>query len=524
MSKWRKSVVGVLVIATAIFVIIGCAKEPPDKQPEETDKQEGAMTLEEAIEYNNNLRFAEMFPDHWQSYQKNNEESMTKYVGSYPYNKNDQVNPLPEGFTYAQPYLKNLWLGYAFMYEYTNARGHTYALDDLLHVDRIDRYHEESGLKAACYNCKTSMMPAYLEEYGDAFWSMNFNTFREEQKPAMHSLGCTECHDAETMELVITSVPLNDALTRQGIDWREASKQEMRSYVCAQCHVEYYFESADHGVASKPHFPWDNGYSAQDMYGFYNNAQAERDGISGQFADWTHAVSEAKMVKIQHPEFETWIDSTHGKLGVSCADCHMGEVATEDGKEISAHHWTSPLKSLPEDLTCLKCHTGKDAEWAKTQVESAQDNVWPKLIAAQEESVRAHEAVRLAAEFTGEKHSDYEQLLQQAREYIREGQLYWDYVSAENSVGFHNQPKALETLELSQQASKNAQEAAKKATNGAISAQISGDIKEIVPPFLEHSRKLQQSQEHLDSHKWLQYLPLLPEADLMWDGTERLRE
>lgn len=33
---------------------------------------------------------------------------------------------------------------------------------------------------------------------------------------------------------------------------------------------------------------------------------------------------------------------------------------------------------------------------------------------------------------------------------VRKGQLFWDYVSAENSVGFHNPAKTLDTLMTSQ--------------------------------------------------------------------------
>ncbi len=514
MSKKRLLIVFSLVAVTALFVAIGCSKDVS------TTAMPVYNTGLAADEYSS-LAFAEVFPNHWDSFQRNDEEAMTEYGGNVAYDKNDEVNPLPKGYKHAQPYLKNLWLGYPFMYEYKNARGHTYAIDDLLHIDRLNRYDEKSGLPAACLTCKTSAMPAYVEEYGDDFWSMNFNDFRIEQEPGMHSIGCATCHDPQSMELVITSVPLDEALQRQGIDWRTASKNDMRSYVCAQCHVEYYFESKDHGVVSKPHFPWDNGYHATDIYEFYKDTNPEKDGISGQYADWTHAVSGAKMVKMQHPEFETWIDGPHGAAGVTCADCHMPYVRTDGKKKISSHHWTSPLKSVEQ--SCLQCHGDKDAGWAKERVEYTQQKTWDQLMIAQDESVRAHEAIRLAAEFEGEKHADYDQLLAEAREYVREGQLYWDYVSAENSVGFHNPAKALETLALSQQASAKAQEAAKKATNYAISEQISGDIKEIVPPILEHSRKLQQSQEHLDSHKWLKYLPVLPEAELMWEGTEKIR-
>lgn len=105
---------------------------------------------------------------------------------------------------------------------------------------------------------------------------------------------------------------------------------------------------------------------------------------------------------------------------------------------------------------------------------------------------------------------------------VRKGQWFWDYVSAENSAGFHNPSKSLETLAYSQQYSDEAVQLAIRATNYAIAADLDKPIHELVPPIMEHSRKLQQSQEHLDSHTWLRYLPLFPEADLIWDGYKRV--
>lgn len=514
MSKIRLVTLFTLVAIITLLVAVGCTSNIPTTS---TPKYNTGLDAKET----SSLEYAKHFPLHYESFLRNDEMSMTEYGGNVPHSKSNGTDALPNGYKHAQPYLKNLWLGYPFMYEYNNARGHTYAIDDILEIDRVNRYGEQGVLPSTCYNCKTTMIPTYLERYGDAFWSMNFNDLREEQEPGMHSIGCALCHEPNTMELRIQSVPLNEALLRQGIDWREAPKNDMRSYVCAQCHVEYYFEAKDVGVAAKPHFPWDNGYHARDIYEFYSDGNPGVDGFKGQFADWTHAVSGTPMIKVQHPEFETWIDGTHGAAGVTCADCHMPYVRIDGKKKISAHQWTSPLKTVEQ--SCLQCHGDKDAGWAKERVEYTQEKTWSQLNIAQEYSVRAHEAVRLAAEFTGEKHADYDKLLAEAREYVREGQLYWDYVSAENSAGFHNPSKALETLALSQQASNNAVEAAKKATNYAISDKLDGDIKKIVPPIKEHSRKLQQSQEHLDSHVWLQYLPLLPEADLMWDGTKKLR-
>ncbi len=513
MSKIRLITLFTLIAIIALLVAVGCtSKVPPTSMPTYNTGMSASET--------SSLEYAKHFPLQYNTFLRTADESMTEFGGSVPHQKHNDFDQLPKGYKHAQPYLKNLWLGYPFMYEYNRARGHVYAIDDILEIDRINRYDEAAGLPATCYNCKTTMIPTYLDRYGDAFWSMNFNELRAEQEPGMHSIGCALCHEPTNMELRIQSIPLNEALLRQGIDWKEASKNDMRSYVCAQCHVEYYFETAE-GTAAKPHFPWDNGYHPTEMYDYYRDGNGSGDGFVGAFSDWTHAASGVKMIKAQHPEFETWIDGTHGAAGVTCADCHMPYVREDGKKKISSHYWTSPLKTINE--SCLQCHADKDAGWAKSRVEYTQEKTWSQLNIAQEYSVRAHEAVRLAKEFDGDKHADYDKLIAEASEKVREGQFYWDMISAENSAGFHNPSKALETLALSQQASDAAVAAAVRATNYAIAPDLDGDIKEIVPPIKEHSRKLQQSQAHLDSHKWLKYLPLFPEADMLFNGTERLR-
>jgi len=296
------------------------------------------------VSHQSNLKFKNL--PQYKSYQKNNDDTqMTEYNGSVPHRKHDNVNPLPEGYKHAQPYLKNLWLGYAFSYQYDRARGHTYALDDVFKIDRINRYSEKAGLPATCINCKTNTIPDYVNAFGDAFWSSEFHNYRPAQDGKMNSIGCTNCHDQDNnFRLAITSVPLDDALKRQGKDWREASRDEMRSLVCAQCHVDE----------------------------FYSNGRPTPDGFKGQFVDWNHAVSKSPMIKTQHPEYEMYHDSIHGANGVSCADCHMPRVKSGPAT-ISSHHWTSPLKDDVGMSACMECHGDKTPEFMKGRVEFHQE-------------------------------------------------------------------------------------------------------------------------------------------------------
>lgn len=126
---------------------------------------------------NKTSAFRKDFPLQAASYDRNNESTfMSKYKGSVNFMKNDDVDPLPEGYKQAaQPYLKNLWLGYPFMYEYREARGHTYAIHDILEIDRINRYGEKGGMPATCWNCKTPKMVQWIKQYGDDFWAKDFN-------------------------------------------------------------------------------------------------------------------------------------------------------------------------------------------------------------------------------------------------------------------------------------------------------------------------------------------------------------
>ena len=465
-----------------------------------------------------NAAIGKIFPQHNKSYQQNDESTvLTVYNGSVPFMKNDGASPLPEGYKYAQPYLKNLWLGYPFSYEYREARGHTLAVADFLHIDRIKRYAEKGGLPATCWNCKTPKMSEWVAKDGDQFWGKDVNEFRDKLDPKDHTIGCANCHNPTDMSLRLYSVPLKDWLKRSGKDESKLTRNEMRSLVCAQCHVEYYFTNPTQGPAFKPVLPWDNGFNPEDMYQYYKTHGKD----NGLFFDWLHPVSKVPSIKMQHPEYETWIDGPHGAAGVSCADCHMPYQKGEDKKKMSSHWWTAPLKD-PEMRACRQCHADKSAGFLKERVLYTQKRTFDQLLVAQEISVKAHEAVRLADAYTGAKAADFDALMAEARDMVRKGQLFWDYVSAENSVGFHNPAKALDTLASSIQISQRAVDLACQATNFGINPVLAQDINKLVPPILKHSRKLQQDPTHLQSHPWLQKLSVFPPAEKVWDGQKKV--
>ena len=110
----------------------------------------------------------------------------------------------------------------------------------------------------------------------------------------------------------------------------------------------------------------------------------------------------------------------------------------------------------------------------------------------------------------------------EARQMCRKGQFFWDYVSAENSAGFHNPAKALDTLAKSQQYSQKAVDIAIQAAAFTTAEALSKDIKELVPPIMKHSRELQMDPAHMASHQWFKYLKVTPKAEKIWEGNKRL--
>ena len=58
-----------------------------------------------------------------------------------------------------------------------------------------------------------------------------------------HSISCANCHDPKTMKLRVINPAFIEAMKKRGIDTSAASQEDMRSYVCGQCHVEYYFRA-----------------------------------------------------------------------------------------------------------------------------------------------------------------------------------------------------------------------------------------------------------------------------------------
>jgi nitrite reductase (cytochrome c-552) len=367
------------------------------------------------------------YPNQFSTLQKTlSNNSRTVYGGSEPFDK------LKE-----DPRLVKLFAGYPFSKEYNDDRGHLNALTDVRKTKRLSE-----TTPATCYSCKSSDNPGLWAQMGMAkFDAMKFTEMTAQIK---QPIGCANCHETNTMRLIVTNPALAEALKAQGKDWQTFTRQEMRTVVCANCHVEYYFA----GDGKYLTFPWKNGTSVDAIEKYYDEIK---------FSDWKNPDSGTDMIKMQHPDFELYTaGSTHFKAGVACADCHMPYTRDASAK-FSSHDVKSPL--LEPNKTCAACHT--DVAYVVDRVNVIQKQVNTTLLATEDAIVDAINAINKAAATPNADAA----LLAEARTLHRHAQLRWDYIAAENSMGFHNPEETLRILASATDLARQAQVKALQSTS-----------------------------------------------------------
>jgi nitrite reductase (cytochrome c-552) len=331
-----------------------------------------------------------------------------RYGGSEAFSKLDKY-----------PNLKRLFAGYPFSVEYREDRGHMHALEDMLATKRLG--DQKPG---PCMTCKSPQVPQFIERYGaEKFYHTPVRTLVD-SCGFKYTIGCADCHDPQTMDLKVRRPAFLEAMTKRGIDVSQASRQEMRTYVCAQCHVEYYWQKKDLYLT----FPWAKGLVVDSVEAYYDSLN---------FADWEHAETKAPMIKIQHPDFELFSTGIHARAGVACADCHMPYVR-EGALKISDHWVRTPLVNISN--ACLTCHRESELE-LRDRVLEIQDKTYAMLTRAENAILAAMDGIQTAmAAGAGDDE------LKESRALHRKAQIRWDFISAENSMGFHSPQEAVRIL------------------------------------------------------------------------------
>jgi len=355
--------------------------------------------------------WGENFPREFQSYYKTADSTFQS-----KYNGGKNIDMLE-----VDPRLVVLWAGYGFSKDYNQGRGHVYAIDDVRNTLRTGgpTGPKDGPMPSTCWTCKSPDVPRLMNEIGvDNYYAGKWSSKGEE---IVNPIGCANCHDEKTMNLTITQPALIEAFERQGKDITKSSHNDMRSLVCAQCHVEYYFNKNLPEKKGIPYlvFPWDEGQTVEDMEAYYDNIQ---------HVDWVHKLSKAPMLKAQHPGYEVFKMGIHGKRGVSCSDCHM-PYKTEGGQKFTDHHIQSPLNNVAN--SCQVCHREEKDELI-ANVYDNQDRIIENRDKLEELLVRAHVEAKTCWDLGAT-----EEQMKEILTHIRHGQWRWDYAAASHGGSFH---------------------------------------------------------------------------------------
>ena len=311
------------------------------------------------------------FPLQYDGYRRTVDQTRTRYGGSeaVPHSPTD-ADPrsvVAQSRLEDDPRLREFWAGYAFSKDFREERGHAHMLSDQEFTER-QQFSKQPG---TCLNCHASMYAAYLRlGNGDltrGFEAINQMSYQQARTNVKHPVSCVDCHDSQTMALRVTRPAFMEGIravkAMQGVAAydvnRDASRQEMRTFVCGQCHVEYYFK----GPEKRLTYPWIKGLTADSILSYYETTGHK---------DWTHQISGAPTLKAQHPEFEMYNQGIHARAGVACSDCHM-PYQRVGAMKISDHQVRSPLLNI--NRSCQTCHKFSEEE-LRARVETIQNRTF----------------------------------------------------------------------------------------------------------------------------------------------------
>jgi nitrite reductase (cytochrome c-552) len=417
-------VVGLVALITSIFQRQQEARHPFYRVVELTD------TTEDAAVWGKN------FPLQYDGYRRTTDQVRTRYGGSEALPRTpseaDPRSVVAQSRLEDDPRLRIMWDGYAFASDFREERGHAYMLID----QQFTMRQVVARQPGTCLHCHASVFLAYrrLGE-GDlirGFERLNPMSYQEAVQHVTRPIQCIDCHDPETMQLRVTRPGFIEGIralrASQGtMDYdvnRDATRQEMRTFVCGQCHVEYYFRGPEKRLV----YPWMRGIRADSILAYY-----QADG----HRDWVHARTGAPVLKAQHPEFELYNQGIHARAGVACADCHM-PYQRVGAMKISDHHVRSPLLNI--NRACQTCHKSAEAELLAraTTIQDRTQELRGLALDALLDLIRDLEAAV--------KRDSGAPAVRSARDYQRQAQFLVDFIEAENSMGFHAPQEAARIL------------------------------------------------------------------------------
>jgi nitrite reductase (cytochrome c-552) len=436
-SRWPAYLLLMLVTAVVTFGVAALLMNIAERKREAS--QHYVKLVEITEDTIDPAEWGKNFPRQYDGYLRTVDNERTVHGGS------DSLAP---SRLEADPRLRRIFAGYAFSVDFRERRGHAYMLSDQDISERTTKFKQPG----ACLHCHASIIPAYRKA-GDGDVMKGFEKvcgmpLADARKLVEHPVACIDCHDPKSMQLRVTrpgflngirELAKSDAALPHLVSierWRkgkrerdydpnaEATRQEMRSFVCGQCHVEYYFK----GEGKLVTYPWHKGLKVEQIESYYDEAG---------FKDWVHAETGTTVLKAQHPEFEMWNQGVHARSGVACADCHM-PYKREGAVKVSDHQVRSPMLNI--NRACQTCHRFPEEEIA-ARVNVIQDRTKALMDRAENALMQMMDEIK-AAQGRGAAADK----LDEARKLHRRAQWRVDFVNAENSLGFHAPQEAARIL------------------------------------------------------------------------------
>ncbi|WP_407925412.1 ammonia-forming cytochrome c nitrite reductase subunit c552 [Geomonas oryzae] len=417
---------------TAVLIWSACVQKRMDPVTSEMAPEGKVDPADAAIDP---ARWGKLYPIHYQQWKLTSEPTpagLSKYKRGYDVGE-ERRDKLDE-----YPFLALLYNGWGFGAEYNEPRGHYYMVQDQLEVD-------PGRIKAggACLTCKTPYAPKLAKDMGAAYFPTPYKEVLARLPKDKQTLGvaCIDCHDNKGMALRISrGFTLGKALKEIGLDETKLTREQKRTFVCAQCHVTYMIPKDKDMHSTNVIFPW---AGSQEGHITIENIikQIKSSPANGE---WVQAVTGFKLGFVRHPEYEFYSNqSPHYMAGVTCADCHM-PVMTADGQELTDHRIMSPLKGSMS--ACAACH-GETPTQLRQKVIDIQDRFTDRYLKAGYAVATDAKLFEMANRAKGAGKQIDQELYGMAREHYEQAFYRLVFVGAENSTGFHNPAEGMRVLE-----------------------------------------------------------------------------
>ena len=432
MRSRKARYLSVFAFMTAVLIWSACVQKRMDPVTSDVAPEGKVDPADAAIDP---ARWGKLYPIHYQQWKLTSEPTpagLSKYKRGYDVGE-ERRDKLDE-----YPFLALLYNGWGFGAEYNEPRGHYYMVQDQLEVD-------PGRIKAggACLTCKTPYAPKLAKEMGSAYFSTPYKEVLARLPKDKQTLGvaCVDCHDNSGMALKISrGFTLGKALKEIGLDEAKLTREQKRTFVCAQCHVTYMIPKDNDMHSTNVIFPWAG--SKEGHITIENIIKQIK--TSPANGEWVQAVTGFKLAFIRHPEYEFYSNqSPHYMAGVTCADCHM-PMMMADGQELTDHRIMSPLKGSMS--ACAACHAETPAQ-LRQKVIDIQDRFTDRYLKTGYAVATDAKLFEMANRAKGAGKQIDQELYMTAREHYEQAFYRLIFLGAENSTGFHNPVEAMRVID-----------------------------------------------------------------------------